>query len=372
MGKDGTGVADQQSDSSTGAGAGARGEWVLRPMAPTDGPGLAELFAQTPDAGQIGFTARFKLDPYAGLAALHDELAGVVAVLPATRRIVGLGLVDLGTRQIEGAPRPTALLHTLKVHPDYRQRGIAGELAAWRVAHARRHLGEDAVILAQIQQNNTGSERTARRWARQTVGQLTTALVRPSERQPRPRPGLTLRPALPGELAAFAAAQQDFYRDYNIYHPQTADTLATWRARTPLATPIREIVVATDAAGTVLAGAEVTERGRVRSLEVGRLPTAITLVNRAIRLLPADGVVDEVVVSGLWFRPGQLATARALWAWLRWAWRERGSLLRIDYDPRGPLPGVLQLPPWLPTARSTFVAQSPVPLDPARLYCPPE
>ncbi|KPV48103.1 hypothetical protein SE17_39865, partial [Kouleothrix aurantiaca] len=57
---------------------------ALRPLAPTDGPAIAELFAQTPDAGQISFTTRFKVDAYTALTALHPDTTGVAAVLPAT------------------------------------------------------------------------------------------------------------------------------------------------------------------------------------------------------------------------------------------------------------------------------------------------
>src|SRR5689334_3507756 len=57
---------------------------ALRPLAPADGPAIAELFAQTPDAGQINFTARFKVDAYTELTPLHPDTAGVAAVLPIT------------------------------------------------------------------------------------------------------------------------------------------------------------------------------------------------------------------------------------------------------------------------------------------------
>jgi hypothetical protein len=49
------------------------------------------------------------------------------------------------------------------------------------------------------------------------------------------------------------------------------------------------------------------------------------LVVRAMGLLPSSGVVDEVLVDQLWFGLGQLAAAQALWVWLRWEMRERGS-----------------------------------------------
>ena len=49
-----------------------------RPVAPADGPAIAELFEQTPDAGQISCTTRFKADASTALTALHPDCAGVV------------------------------------------------------------------------------------------------------------------------------------------------------------------------------------------------------------------------------------------------------------------------------------------------------
>ena len=106
------------------------------------------------------------------------------------------------------------------------------------------------------------------------------------------------------------------------------------------------------------------------ALHVGRLPVVMKLVVRAIGLLPPSGVVGELVVDHLWFGPGQLAAAQALWAWLRWEMRDRGSVLRTAYDPRSPSPEVLRLPAWLPKAQSAFAVHAPVPLDPQRLIYP--
>ena len=46
---------------------------ALRRLEPGDGPVVATLFEQTPDAGQITFTTRFKIDAYTALTALHPH-----------------------------------------------------------------------------------------------------------------------------------------------------------------------------------------------------------------------------------------------------------------------------------------------------------
>jgi GNAT superfamily N-acetyltransferase len=343
---------------------------ALRPLAPADGPAIAELFAQTPDAGQISFTTRFKVDAYTALTALHPDTTGVAAVLPATGQLVGMAMIDWSQRQVEGSVRPCALLNTLKVHPDYRRRGIARRLAEWRIAATRERFGDDVVLLADIQKGNVASERAAQHWSSQFIGQPHTVLMGMRRSPPRLPRGISVRPARPEEFGAIAEQQNRFYQNYNLYAPQTADSFAAWLDHTPLHAPIHHLVVAVDAAGTLLAGAGISERARLLALHVGRLPAAMKLVVRAMGLLPPSGVVDEVLVDQLWFAPGHLAAAQALWAWLRWDLRERGSVLRTAYDPRGPVADVLRLPVWQPRAQSAFAVHAPVPLDPERLIYP--
>lgn len=344
--------------------------FVLRPLEPADGPTVATLFEQTPDAGQITFTTRFTIDPYLALTALRSDTAGVVAMIPDTGRIVGMAMVDLSHRWVEGEIRPCALLNTLKVHPDYRRQGIAGQMAQWRVDYAYQRLGEETVILADIQKGNIGSQQTARRWCRQSIGQHKTVIMRMRD-TPSPLPaGITMRPARQEELGAIVEQHNRFYKEYNLYDPQTDVSLASWRKCSPFASAIRDIYVAVDSTGSLLAGLGVTERARLLSLHVGRLPPAMQFVNRLIRLLPPNGVVDEVLVDQFWFKPGQAAAAHALWEWLRWEKRDRGSVMRIAYDPRGPLHKVLRVPFWLPKGQSTFAVHSPVPLHPERLIYP--
>lgn len=346
------------------------GAIALRALEPDDSTAIADLFEQTPDAGQITFNARFKIDVYQALTALHPGTVGVVATLPRTGQIVGMALIDLSHRQVEGAIYPCALLNTLKVHPDYRRQGIAAQLAQWRIEYVRQHQGDKAIILADIQKNNVGSQQAARRWCRQFIGEPATVLVRMRDTSPPAQPGITLRAARPEELEAISEQQNSFYREYNLFKPQTAESLAGWLALTAFAVPIRDLYIALDGSGSIVAGAGVTERARMVALHVGKLPLPMQIASRMMRLLPPNGVVDEVVVDQVWFKPGHLAAAQALWQWLRWELRNQGSVLRTAYDPRGPLPNVLQLPFWLPKAHSTFAVQAPMHVDPERLIYP--
>src|SRR5262245_54820697 len=111
----------------------------LRQMLPSDGPAIKRLNEQTPDTGAIRFSAQYHYDAYEVLMTLHPGVTGVVAEAPDHDGLVGMGLVTLGECQYEGEMRPYAYLSTLGVHPDYRRRGIAGQLALWRFGKAQEH-----------------------------------------------------------------------------------------------------------------------------------------------------------------------------------------------------------------------------------------
>src|SRR6187549_2338320 len=129
---------------------------VVRRLEPTDGPAIDRLGRETPDTGAVAFYSEFHHDAYETLMALHPGSVGVVAEAP-DRRLVGMGLVAFGECQFEGEIRPSAYLNSLGVHPDYRRRGIASRIAAWRVNEANDRFkadGREGVIFAAIQGGN--------------------------------------------------------------------------------------------------------------------------------------------------------------------------------------------------------------------------
>jgi len=343
---------------------------TLRPMSPQDGPALARLSAESPDTGQITFTSRYVVDACTALGALWEDSAVVVAEPEdAPGRLVGVGLVSFGRCQFEGDVFPYAILNSLKVHPQYRRQGIASRLASWRIEEARKQVGPEGILLANIQKGNEGSVANARKWARQITGQLITGVCRMRPAPPAPLPGVSVRAATPEDMAEAAAGMDQFYKGFNFYQPHPAESLTAWLSRSPFSTPFRHYVVATSAAGEILAGVALTEECRLRITEVGRLPGWMRLVNRFVGLVPADGILREIPTDRLWFLPGQLPAARHLWETLRYDWRERGTALMASYDPRGPLPAVYRLPAYMPRGTSTVAVSAPTPIREETLLC---
>ena len=157
-------------------------------------------------------------------------------------------------------------------------------------------------------------------------------------------------------------AHQDFARVFD------AESLRAWLAPNPL--PVHHYRVAVDDDGAVLAGLALREEALLRTMELVHMPVTIRLANIALRVVPKDGQLRNLSVEHLWFAPGRLDAARALWEDTRWSWRDRGSNLLMTVDPRSPASGVLRLRPWTPTTSVTIAVRADPPLDPTRIFSP--
>ena len=342
--------------------------FTLREFQPTDGPAYADLLAACPDTGSVGMVETFEIDPYQALMGLHRDTVGVVAEMPGRSGLVGGGLIRFRPCQWDGQVLPSALLNTLVVHPDFRRRGLAALLAGWREDYARQRFGDQGIILAIIQSNNTGSERTAQKWASQFLRhRLVIVANQMRSRPPAPSREYTVRPIQPDDLESVVAQQNQFYQDYNLYPPETASELGAWLAETPFATPYRHYLVVCDKAGQILAGLALVENSRLRKTIVTHLPPFLRLGNQLLHILPPDGVMRELVVSRVWYAPGQIAAARLLFETARWEWRERGTFLEFFADTRSPLLSLCKILPWTGKTIDSFALRGPTPCSEDRL-----
>ncbi|HVU13255.1 MAG TPA: GNAT family N-acetyltransferase [Phototrophicaceae bacterium] len=344
--------------------------FTLREMTPADSPALAALTEQSPDAGMVTVNPRFHLPVDQVFAARHGKLVGVVVEAEGAPGLVGAEHVSFGECQFEGSVRPYALMSALVVHPDYRRQGIAGALAQWCITRALEHSGKDTVLMADIQKGNVASTATAHQWATQFSTRVIIAPIPMRAQPPQPNSSITIRETADSDLEAIAENVNTFYRDYNFYRPQTAQSLRDWLQESPLPTPINHAWVAVDRANHLLAGIGVREDGRLMSLHVEKAPTLVNLANAFLKIIPPDHEMRNLQVEKFWFAPGQIEAARLLWQTLRWELRERGSSLLCNYDPRSPLKAVLQAPPWMPTTSINVALRAPAPLSESRLLDP--
>ncbi len=176
----------------------------LRRLEAADGKALENLFSFSPDGGQFAISPRYQIDPYQALIKLAPNSAGAVAERIDTGEIVGVGLVQIEDRFLAGTLTPCAALHSLTVHPSYRQQGIATRLAEWRIAYAREQMGEGGVILAFIQKGNSGSLAAAEKWGAVRNQHIRNSLIRTRQKPPTAVSSLTIRKAIPAEYEQIA------------------------------------------------------------------------------------------------------------------------------------------------------------------------
>lgn len=334
--------------------------FTLREMTPADSAALAVLTEESPDGGKIAFSPRFHVPAYTSFETRTLAMAGVVAEAGDADGVVGSGRVSFGECWFEGAVRPYALLSSLIVHPTHRKRGIARALAEWRIARAMEYSGPETLILADIQTGNSGSLANATKWATQIGGLVKTIPVPMSAKPPRPMHEVTIRAPTADELADVAAQLNDFHAGYNFHRPQTAASLDAWLKKTPFTDPINHYRVAVDGQNRLLAGMGIKEEGRLMSLHISHAPALIRLANLVLKVIPPDNEMRNLQVDKLWYASEQLDAARHLWQTVRHEFRERGSSLVVNYDPRGPIPQVIQTPFWMPTTSVTVAVRSSV------------
>jgi GNAT superfamily N-acetyltransferase len=341
----------------------------LRQLRPEDGPAYAALLAASPDTGSVGLAVHFEIDPYQALLGLHSDTAGVVAEPPGYDGLCGSGLIRFRSCQWDGQVLPSALLNTLVVHPDFRRRGLASQLAKWREDYARARFGERGVIWAIIQSNNTGSERTAQKWASQFLKhRLVTISNKMRSNPPSSSGDFAVRPLQPDDFETLVEGQNRFYQDYNLYPPETPASLSAWLAETPFETPFRHYLVITGKAGHILAGFALAEIGRLRKTIITHLPPFLSLGNRLLHIVPPDGVMRELVISRLWFAPGEIEAARSLFESVRWEWRDRGTSLIFFADVRSPLAKLCAVWPWTGKTIESFALCGPTLCSEDRLF----
>jgi predicted N-acetyltransferase YhbS len=337
-------------------------EFTLRPMEPSDGPGIDVLMRSEAPTTAIALTTRYLHDIHQALLAEHSTLFGVVATMPGSEELVGVATAYLDEVTVNGRLRPSANLANLKVRDDVRRQGLGGRLAAWRIEEARRRFGHDGVIVTGVEAGNAPSLATARRWSSQVLGPVRVVIARVTTRPPDRR-GLQVRPMAAGDVEVVVAGVNAFFAGYQLFPRQTPETLAAFLARTSIGV-IRQYRVAVAGDGAILAGAAVSERFKVMVDHVDRIPRPLALLSRIVPIMPPDRVIRTLELSLAWHAPDRVDALRLLWDAIRYEWRDLATHVAGQADPRGSLTDAFHVGPTLiPRVEIMIPVQSPEPLD---------
>lgn len=321
-------------------------DFTLRPMDASDGPAIDTLMRSAAPMTEIGLTTHYRHDIYASLLAQHPTMFGVVATMPGVDGLVGMATAFTSEVNVAGRPVPNAMLENLKVRHDVRRQGLGARLAGWRIDEARRRMGGDGIVMTTVDASNTASLATAGRWATQVLGPVRIMIARVPSKPPKTS-GVRMRPIEPRDLEAVAARVNEFYADHDLYPPQTAASLSAALEPTSLGEPIRQYRVAVAEDGTIVAGAQITERFKLMTDHLDHVPRPLELLARIVPLIPPDRVIRSAEVHLAWYAPGREAAGRYLWDALRYEWRDRATNVIAEADPRGSLPRMVHVGPTL-------------------------
>jgi len=342
-------------------------KFSLRQLSPEDGQILGELMEKSPDTGKVGSSSHFEVDAFETFSVTQNNFTGVVAESPDYNGLIGACMVRFGKSQFDGELRPSALLNSLVVHPKFRRQGVASAMIKWLIDYTHNHLGEKGVIWALIQQGNIGSVRTLTKYLKQFINDRIIVIPIKTRSNPPKTSRFTVRSAESDDFGQIADKLNNFYRNFEFYEPETAETLASWCSRTPFDTPFHHYLIA-EKDGEIHAGIGVSEEYRLKTLHITSMPFILRLLNVCFRIVPKNGVSKDLTLSKVWFDPGYLHAARYLLETIRWQWREQATMILALIDRKTPVSQVFNLKPWSPVTKSAVIIDTPLTNPEERLF----
>lgn len=337
-------------------------KFTLREFQPSDSAGIGKLITEFAD----DLTTRFQVDPYAAIVyGTESRTTGVLVEAPGHDGFIGMGTVRFSKVIFNGQILPLAFLDGLKVKEEFRGQGLGYQIARWRIQKAREEYGDQCVVGTGMLHTNQASHAVAAKLCREFAeSAIEVRLVPMLNRQPRPKPGITVRKIERQEFEEFASKQNQFFRQYNLYPPTSPEAIArvvdvSVEGRRPY-----RYFAAVDSRGNLLAGAQSWARGLLKTDTINHIPGAMRLMNNFLHVLPPDYVIRDVSVSGIWYTADQIRAAQYLWETLRWACRDQGTTLAVSLDGRDPMLNTIKLKPWhQPRPKITLAIHGPEALN---------
>ncbi len=289
-------------------------EYHLRPLEPRDSEAYRQLMASSPETGLITIQVIFKEDPYEMLMQRRIGQIVVVAEAP-DGTVVGSAAADARPLWFEKQAVQAVHLHSLLVHPNFRQRGVATALVQWRIDWAREHYGQNVLIFAEIQQNNQASFKNASKWATGFSTPRESGFLRVYHRPPHPLPNVTVREAVEADYPGIVAGLNEYNQDVNFTRYITSDRLH--RNLEPIHGQVfrHRYIVLED--GKLVGGAVLSHHDPSVETRIIRAPFINKVFARLTGMIHSDDVIHGGELDGIWFKKGHTDAAHYLTQYLR-------------------------------------------------------
>jgi GNAT superfamily N-acetyltransferase len=319
-------------------------QFKFRAMQPSDSISIANLISGFD--GDI--TTKFLIDAYTAITAgTAYKTLGVVVECDGYDGFVGMGTVRFNEVQYNGEILPLAFLDGLKVHKNFRGKGLGFQIAQWRIQQAKELYGDNCILATGMLQENAASYAVAKKWCREFAEPAFEVLFVPTRKQePKRLTGIMVREIEPNDYEEFSAKQNKYYKHYNLYSLSDTGSITSERSVSPKDKSPYRYFVAVDSHGNLLAGAQTWARGILKTDTINNPPTPLRVLNSLLHLLPSDFTIRDIAVNGLWYESDNIRVAQHLWERIRWECREQGTTIVAGFDPRDPTRQVVTLMPW--------------------------
>jgi GNAT superfamily N-acetyltransferase len=284
-----------------------RFEWQPRPMEKGDDPAYREILAAEPNQGWINIEVklRAKQSPYELLTQRRYQQVFVVEVppgFPDEGRVVGVGAADPRKIWFEGQPVKAVHLHNLLVHPDWRHKGVATALIQARIHWARAEVSPNAVIFAELDQNDMAAFNAAAKWATDFTQPRESGFLLAREKAPTNPHGYIVHEARETDYDTIVAGLNTFNHDVDFTRVVDADRLH--RNLAPINGKVFRHRYVVEHNGEIVGGAVLTETDPSVESHVIRGRPLNLLIARLSGMIQDGGEVHYGEVDGIWFKPG--------------------------------------------------------------------
>ena len=298
---------------------------LIRPPEPEDNEELIQLDRVAPEEGLVSY--------YVDRRPRYIRQPQVEGFFPYIAeedgKIVGVIFSSIDELYVNGEPKACDYVSSLRVHPEYRRRGIGGAL----IDHAVERGSEEGAELfwAVIMGKNLASSRTFKKCGFNRVGGHGFKVLISKGR--RRFSDALLREATEEDFDDMATLFSSFYENHN-FRPK--DTRKWLRNRCMIkGTSLGEVYVA-ERDGRVIATVRAARQWKTTKMVITKLPLSMRLLNPLLRLGIEEGSLLKMLdIGALSYSRGEEMAATDLINFARRRFREECRIGFVQYTRGG-------------------------------------
>jgi len=338
-----------------------------REMTPDDGDNIKDLCKESPDTGSYSYYPDFHINPYHGLSSQYPDNLGIVVECDDHDGVVAVGDSIFGKCFFNGKIRNFAFLKAYHVHLNYRRYKIGTGIQNNLVKMAQQKKGDDVLITGVVQTDNIGQIKMLKKTGVKVHNMFHSGIFSLSKSQPKHNNNYNVERAETKDYEEIANNLNNFYQGYNLYEPQTAESLNAWVENPICSVPFCHYYIVKDKKDNILAGIGIVEEYRVRTFVVIDYPFKMKIVNPLLNIIPNDNIIRQLIGVKIWYKEDSLEAGQYLFNTVRWKWKDMANIFICHYDPRSTISKMIKLPKWRPKVQ--YYSMSPEQMD-DNLICP--